>query len=95
VSKADDDAAVFYADPANRAPAGPAVKQKRQAKLFVWENVLNDYMPGMIVVLAPNLEVALELADIRQREEMNRVEPEVIDIATSEKPKLWFVHGGG
>jgi hypothetical protein len=65
-------------------------------KLFVWEKVLYDYSPGMIVAVAPDLETAL--ATVQEdyvRAEMGRETPVVIDLAGDVEPQAWWVYGGG
>lgn len=74
---------------------------KQLMKLYVWERVLYDYTPGMIVALAPDMETALALGRASQYSdtaaaEMGKTEPEVTDVGwVAAKPKLWLVHGGG
>ena len=65
-------------------------------KVYVWQDVLHDYTPGMIVAVAPNLEAALATVDTDYvRAEMGRQDPTVIDISDETPPQVFWVHGGG
>ena len=70
----------------------------KRNKLFVWTEVLYDYTPGMIVVLAPDMETALRLGreccECHPRE-MGQAEPLVIDDPAGADAAIWSVHGGG
>jgi hypothetical protein len=64
-------------------------------KLFVWEGngVLTDYTPGMICVLAENLEQALKLIEERCSYAMGNFP--VHDYKMIEEPKAFVCWGGG
>lgn len=65
-------------------------------KLYVWTDVLRDYSPGMIVVLAPDLDAAMATIDEQYvRAEMGAKQPVVIELDGDVKPQSWWVHGGG
>ena len=70
-------------------------------RLYVWTEVLYDYTAGMIVVLAPDLETAMELGRAEGLDsiprDMGMVAPEVTELPGCEplKPRIWMVHGGG
>jgi len=62
-------------------------------KTFVWEDVLGDYTPGIVVVVAKSLEDALVL--VRAKSEtawkvVKGLKPEVVDSA-----RVFVIHGGG
>ena len=65
---------------------------KKKLKLFVWENVLRDYTPGMMVALAHDVEEARTL--LRAKVGYNtcdlNAEPQVV-----EEPAAFYVSGGG
>jgi len=65
-------------------------------KLYVWEDVLYDYTPGMVVVLAPNLKTARSMAqkgytyhagDFNKQPKVYKVDRKV--------PVMFGVYGGG
>jgi hypothetical protein len=76
-------------------------------KLYIWEDVLRDYTPGMVAVLAESEEQAWEL--IKQKDEVAWYSllgyPSKEDIAMGcpdairpreiTKPEAFTVHGGG
>lgn len=70
-------------------------------KLYVWTDVLCDYVCGMIVALAPDLETALTIAREHKyygshySAEMGKNEPTVIDLSGDVTPQVWAVYGGG
>lgn len=68
-------------------------------KLYVWQDVLYDYTPGMIVALAHDLDEAMSLFPHEEyvRQEMGRVSPVVTGLGECRTVKAagWFVHGGG
>jgi len=66
-------------------------------KLFVWQEVLYDYTPGMIVALAADLESALKASpDEFVRAEMGKADPVAVIEVTADVPaQVWYVHGGG
>lgn len=74
---------------------------KKLMKLYVWQDVLQNYSAGMIVVLAPDMETALQLGRASEYSDtaaadMGRTAPEVTDVGwVAAKPKLWLIHGGG
>lgn len=71
--------------------AGP---DSKQLKMYVWHDVLRDYTPGMVCILAHNYEEAIKTA----REQL----PDYVtdDFAGGEhkvydKPQAEYVYGGG
>jgi hypothetical protein len=77
-------------------PTPATGKAAAAMKLYIWENVLQDYSSGMIVALAPDLESALATAASESvREEMGRVTPAVVEIGDGTEPQSWHVWGGG
>src|SRR5258708_39348291 len=72
-----------------------AGREADRMRLYVWEDVLRDYSPGMIVVLAPDLDTAMTMVSEDVRAEMGAKKPTVIDLAADVKPQAWGVYGGG
>jgi hypothetical protein len=67
-------------------------------KLYVWENVLEDYTPGMMVALADNVKDAkriLKQIDPNIPEEDLARTPEIVDLSNPETIGAWVVWGGG
>ena len=70
-------------------------------KLYIWEDVLHDYWPGMIVAIAPDLRSAKDA--VRKaygsgpvlENDLKKVKPTVVDLSKNPKPKAWYVSGGG
>jgi len=62
-------------------------------KLYVWENVLHDYTPGIMFALAPDVETARRLL----RERCTYLPQEDIDRepAVCETPVAYFLYGAG
>ena len=69
-------------------------KSSKQLKLFVWDSddVLRDYTPGMICVLAHNLEEAVKL--IRERDGVAIGNFPVDKFKVIEKPEAFICWGG-
>lgn len=68
-------------------------KKKETLKMFVWEDVLTDWTPGLMVALAHNVEEAREMLlneDGYIPEDDRMKEPKVY-----ETPKAVLVWGGG
>lgn len=69
-------------------------------KMFVWQNVLTDYTDGMIVVLAPDLPTAIQVAEKQCIKSMGYI-MDSFKKAMSKKPTIvtkpscFFVYGGG
>lgn len=66
--------------------------------LYVWEDVLSDYTSGMVVALAPSLEVALET--IRCESDtawflIGSTPPTYVIDPNQTKPVAFLVWGGG
>ena len=83
---------------------GPPVKEKEaksirqeeeKLKLYVWDgdDVLRDYTPGMICVLAHSLEEAIKL--VREKDEVAMGEFPVDKFKVIEKPEAFICWGGG
>jgi hypothetical protein len=62
-------------------------------KLFVWEDVLNDYTPGLVCVLANDLEEALNLIEEKYDWYRKEVGGHPYKVITS--PEAFAVYGGG
>jgi len=73
----------------------------KNLKLYVWEGVFCDYTCGMAVALAYTKEEAIQTlvketgwGEETVRQEIDSVEPEVIQIKDRKKPIAWYVEGG-
>ncbi len=68
---------------------------KEKMKLFVWENVLSDYTPGLMIAVAPTVNEARKMlrkaipwvpeGDLEEQ-------PEIVNMT---KPAVFWVGGGG
>ena len=62
-------------------------------KCFVWEGVLEDHTPGMVVVLAHSKTEALKIlerTDEAAYKECLKIKPQV-----TRRPQAWISYGGG
>lgn len=67
-------------------------------RLYVWEDVLRDYTPGMIVALAPDLDTAIQI--VREQShwaasEMSKPNT-MINLGDNDRiaPRAWICYGG-
>ena len=70
--------------------------EKRELKLFIWEDVLTDYTSGMVAILAYDLENAFEVF----RKKFPNEEYVIKDFGGQPykiitKPDAFYVYGGG
>jgi hypothetical protein len=73
----------------------------KKLKLFVWEDVLQDWYYGICFAIAPSVEEALELLlkktdyldSYIEGTKIDGVEPKVFDLKTAE-PCGWILWGG-
>lgn len=63
-------------------------------KLFVWEDVLQDYSSGMAVAYAETLEEALEHFEDCIADQLGKP-TRVVDCSTDKAPFGTYVYGGG
>jgi hypothetical protein len=67
--------------------------------LYIWDDVLRDYTPGLVVVLAPDAAAALRAVrrsvygDLR---EFHAQEPQVVRLPGCRpmRPRIWVRSGG-
>jgi hypothetical protein len=64
-------------------------------KLYVWEDALSAWWPGMAVAIARNLDEALNQFTEMERLDLRAITPTVVPLrARGMKPASWNVHGG-
>jgi hypothetical protein len=56
----------------------------KKLKLYVWEDVLEDYTSGMAVALAPDVETALKLLSKKAGYDLNLPISKMKEITTAE-----------
>ena len=68
-------------------------------KLFIWEDVLTDWSPGLVVAIGNDLEdalAAIKEVDAVARGVLRATPSEVIELNSVTPPrKAWLVWGGG
>ena len=70
-------------------------KDKKQLKLYVWENVLSDYTPGMVCILAYDLENAKEVFKKKFPDEGDVLDDFFgCEHKVIKKPDAFYVYGG-
>lgn len=85
--------------------------EPQKLKMFVWENVLEDYTPGLIVALAHNLEEAKQVVMEKAKKDSGEYwestgyrtgnkdtfesTMKYSSVQVVESPAAFFVYGGG
>ena len=70
-------------------------------KVYIWEEALSDYYPGLAVAVAPNLRAAKKAVRTAYGVKSDYLEqdlkqpPKVITITDDMPPVAWTVSGGG
>lgn len=74
-------------------------KRRRILKMFVWEDIMTDYTPGLACALAYDVDEARKVLVKKANKKQNgsasledglKNEPQII-----EAPEGFYVHGGG